>query len=87
VPYVSIQYKLLDKKFVKKKPVGVNLENCSFFAANGLALADVPALAFRQLKFIDKVEYYSFVENLFVCRYIGKPMLAAGLFFKVFKYV
>ena len=28
--------------------------------ANGEALADVPGLAFRQLKFIDKVEYCSF---------------------------
>jgi hypothetical protein len=26
-----------------------------FIAANGLALADVPAIAFRQPKFIDKV--------------------------------
>jgi hypothetical protein len=27
------------------------------FAANGLALADVPAFVIRQFKFIDKAEY------------------------------
>ncbi len=42
---------------------------------NGLALAYVPALVFRQLKFIDKVEYYSLGQHLFFSRYIGKRLL------------
>jgi hypothetical protein len=48
-------------------------------ASYGLALADVPAIEFRQPKFIDKVEYCSFVQHLFVSRYIGKRLLAADL--------
>ena len=47
-----------------------------FTTANGKRLADVPALAIRQLKIIDKVEYCSLVEHLFACRFIGKCMLA-----------
>ena len=49
------------------------------FAANGLALADVPALVFRQLKFSYKVEKRSFAQHVFVSRYIGKRLLAADL--------
>jgi hypothetical protein len=44
---------------------------------NGLALADVPTLAFRQPQFIDKVEFCSFVQHLLFSRYIGKRLLTA----------
>jgi hypothetical protein len=42
----------------------------------GLALADVPALAFRLLGKLDKVEQRTIAQKLLVSRYIGKRLLA-----------
>ena len=47
--------------------------------ANEKELCDVPALAFRQPKFITNVQYGHVVQHLFVSWYIGKLMLPAGL--------
>jgi hypothetical protein len=53
------------------------------YSANGLGLGDVPALAFHLLKFINKVDKYSFVQHLFLSRHIGKRLLAAGNVFNL----
>jgi hypothetical protein len=46
-----------------------------FRQSDGLGLADVPALAFRQLGKLDEVDQRTNTEWLFVSRYIGKHLL------------
>jgi hypothetical protein len=50
-------------------------------AHNGSGLADVLALAFRLLGKLLKSSIRTNTPRLFICRYIGKPMLAVCAYF------